>query len=94
MTELDLRYKKRGFRPGLHFDVGGDMNMDGGSINLGEGLQMTAKVQGSFSGKKSKFSMGNQGGGVVQDIPLWMKYVVAIATILAFVWGVLIYFKP
>lgn len=94
MTELDLRYKKRDFRPGLHLEVGGDMNMDGGSVNLGEGQQMTAKVRGSFSGKKTKVFIGNQDQNIEQDIPLWLKYVGTIATILALIWGVFIYFKP
>jgi hypothetical protein len=56
MTELDLRYKKRGYKPGVHFEVGGDMAMEGSSINLAKDGEMTAKVKGNMISKKSKIT--------------------------------------
>ncbi len=58
MTELDLRYKKRGYKPGVHFEVGGDMTMEGSQVVLPEDSQMTAKVKGNLSSKKSKIIQG------------------------------------
>jgi len=58
MTELDLRYKKRDLKPGIHFEVGGDMTMEGAHVTLPEEGQMTARVKGDLSAKNTKITHG------------------------------------
>lgn len=65
MTELDLRYKKRGHQPGLHLEAGGNITMDGGQFILGENNVMTVKTKKELTTKNSVFK---------QSIDLGNKY--------------------
>lgn len=55
MTELDLRYKKRGYQPGLHIEAKGDITMGGSQVILGENNTMTIKTKKKLVQKNIKF---------------------------------------
>ncbi len=58
-TELGLRYQKLGYKPGLYFEVGGDMTMKGSEIHLSEDSVMSTQIRGDLVNEKTKIIQGS-----------------------------------